>query len=106
MNWIVAYWIPHPDSLGILWSLAVEEQFYLLWPFAIYWLSERGIAALSCGLIVLAPVLRWIFTPILGSPWPIYALTPFRMDLLAMGALLAIVWRHHREKIERFGDSV
>ena len=103
MNWLLAFWIPHPQSLDLLWSLAVEEQFYLLWPFAVYWLSEFAIGWLACGLLLLAPVLRWTCTPMFDSAWPIYALTPFRMDLLAAGALLSIAWRHHRDKIERFG---
>jgi peptidoglycan/LPS O-acetylase OafA/YrhL len=42
-------------SQGVLWSLAVEEQFYLLWPVAVYLLTEAAIAWLAFGLVVAAP---------------------------------------------------
>ena len=87
----------------MLWSLAVEEQFYLVWPVVIFFLSETAIAWTAGGLVLLAPLLRWYFTPFFWLHWEIYTLTPFRMDLLAAGALLAVAWRHRRGAIERYG---
>jgi peptidoglycan/LPS O-acetylase OafA/YrhL len=81
----------------------VEEQFYLVWPFAVYFLSEKNLAKLALGVIVAAPLMRWISTPWFASQWPIYMLTPFRMDTLAAGALIAIAWRRHRGSFERYG---
>jgi peptidoglycan/LPS O-acetylase OafA/YrhL len=103
MNFIVALQIPQPKPLDVLWSLAVEEQFYLVWPFVVFLLNETAIAWTAGGLVLLAPLLRWGCTPLFGSHWPIYTLTPFRMDLLAAGALLAILWRRKRSLIERYG---
>lgn len=103
MNYLVAYMIPHPQPLDVLWSLAVEEQFYFVWPFFVYFLRERYVALTAAALMIAAPALRNLFTPHFGSHFAIYALTPFRMDLLAVGALLAILWRHHRDKVERYG---
>lgn len=103
MNTIVPHGVSSPVSLTVLWSLGVEEQFYMLWPFAVYFLSEQAIGWVAGGLIVVAPMLRWLCTPTFQMHWNIYMLTPFRMDLLAMGALLAVVWRSHRDKIERYG---
>ena len=95
MNFLVAFRIPHPESLGILWSLAVEEQFYLLWPIVVYLLSETALAWVSAAIILAVPLLRWFCTPLFQSSFVIYALTPFRMDLLATGAILAILWRRY-----------
>jgi peptidoglycan/LPS O-acetylase OafA/YrhL len=94
--------IPVPETFLPLWSLAVEEQFYLLWPFAVYFLSERSLKKLCMALIVVVPALRGTFH--FARHWPIYELTPFRMDLLAAGALLCLVWKSHRAEIERLGS--
>jgi peptidoglycan/LPS O-acetylase OafA/YrhL len=90
-------------SLGVLWSLAVEEQFYLLWPSAVCLLSETTLSWLAGSLVVAAPLLRWIATAWFPGHWQVYLSLPFRMDLLAAGALLAIVWHRRRAAIERFG---
>ena len=103
MNFVFAFHIPHPQSFEILWSLAVEEQFYLLWPLAVYFLSEQALAWVAAAIVLIAPLLRWFCTPLFAYHWPIYALTPFRMDLLATGALISILWRHRQDAIKRFG---
>ncbi|WP_213302504.1 acyltransferase family protein [Paraburkholderia sacchari] len=90
------------DSLNILWSLAVEEQFYIFWPFVVLLLPQRMLAVVAGALVLIVPVLRAIATPWFDSFWPIYYLTPFRMDLLAMGALLAVLVRRDRNALEPF----
>ncbi|SDQ56061.1 Peptidoglycan/LPS O-acetylase OafA/YrhL, contains acyltransferase and SGNH-hydrolase domains [Paraburkholderia fungorum] len=90
------------DSLNVLWSLAVEEQFYIFWPFVILLVPERVLGYVAAALIVLVPVLRAVATPWFDSFWPIYYLTPFRMDLLAAGALLAVAVRRDRNALEPF----
>ena len=57
----------------------------------------------AAALVVLAPLLRYLCTPWFDNSFSIYMLTPFRMDLLAVGALLAILWRHRRPSVERWG---
>src|SRR6266702_2183345 len=81
------------SGLGILWSLAVEEQFYLFWPIVALRFSPRVVLRFAVALIILAPVLRCVATPFLHEHSAIYYLMPFRMDLLASGAVLAVLWR-------------
>jgi peptidoglycan/LPS O-acetylase OafA/YrhL len=90
------------DSLNVLWSLAVEEQFYIVWPFVILLVPERALGFVAAALIVLVPVLRAVATPWFDSFWPIYYLTPFRMDLLAAGALLAVAVRRDANALQPF----
>jgi len=83
--------------LGHLWSLAVEEQFYLMWPLVMAVLRPRRALWFAIGGIVAAPVLR--VTAVLL--WPdIWRLTdqafPFVFDALATGCVLALA----RERLE------
>lgn len=103
MNILRALSLERPQTLEALWSLAVEEQFYLVWPFVIYFLSEAAIGWMAAAMIVLVPVMRGVCTPLFTKHWAIYALTPFRMDLLLVGALLALGWRHRGNWIHRYG---
>jgi peptidoglycan/LPS O-acetylase OafA/YrhL len=63
---------------------------------------ERVLGYVAAALILLVPVLRAVATPWFDSFWPIYYLTPFRMDLLAAGALLAVAVRRDRNALEPF----
>ncbi|MGA3049341.1 MAG: acyltransferase [Terracidiphilus sp.] len=100
-NLLLPLHISHPVAFFPLWSLAVEEQFYLVWPFVVYFLSERHLGYFAAFLVVFAPVLRAVLH--FQDPYFIFTLTPFRMDLLAAGALLSVAYRNMRPQIERWG---
>jgi peptidoglycan/LPS O-acetylase OafA/YrhL len=75
-------------ALAHFWSLAVEEQFYLLWPAVVLLLSRRALLrlCLACmaGSLLLRAGLHWH-----GDRLAAYVLTPARLDTLAVGAWLA-----------------
>jgi peptidoglycan/LPS O-acetylase OafA/YrhL len=90
MNFAAAFHHIGINALSPLWSLAVEEQFYFLWPILVLLLSRRSLY-LACGVLLVVPlILRAVATPLFRDHFPIYYLTPFRMDLLAAGGLLAL----------------
>jgi peptidoglycan/LPS O-acetylase OafA/YrhL len=79
-----------PNWLGITWSLAVEEQFYLLVPLVVYVLRPRQLVWFSFACIVAAPLLRILLVQGLGmAPIASYVLMPCRMDSLFLGVLMA-----------------
>jgi len=78
---------------GHFWSLAVEEQFYLLWPLLVWWLPRRRLAAVCLGLVAGAFALRFAIHRTTFNATAAYVLTPARMDALAVGALVAIALR-------------
>ncbi len=82
-------------SLPHFWSLAVEEQFYLAWPFILWRRSPAQVLRICGGLIVLSLVSRVVLTLLETDPMNIYTFTICRMDALAMGAAAA-VWLHDR----------
>jgi peptidoglycan/LPS O-acetylase OafA/YrhL len=90
---------PHiQNPIVITWSLAIEEQFYLLWPFAVRFLSRKQLLRLLTVVLIAEPVLRAIATPFTHSWQPVYYLTPFRIDGLALGSLLALLLEDEQTK--------
>ena len=77
--------------LAHFWSLAVEEQFYLIWPLVIFFSPRRFALKICAGCIIGALILRTVFVLAGASPHLIYVYTPFRMDTLAIGAFIALV---------------
>jgi peptidoglycan/LPS O-acetylase OafA/YrhL len=95
--------------LAHLWSLSVEEQFYLLWPWVVYFVPARARRASLLGIICAGPFLRiverlWIAAYPQGwnTEWDLalYLLTPSHLDAFAMGAYFSLYgeglrWRRH-----------
>lgn len=76
-------------AFGPLWSLAVEEQFYFVWPLVVLLSPVKTVKHRALALLVIAPILRAIYTPFVERE-TISLLSPFRMDILAWGAAIAI----------------
>jgi peptidoglycan/LPS O-acetylase OafA/YrhL len=78
-------------SYGPLWSLAVEEQFYLCWPFLVRRLTSRALSCLCLVSILLSPWLRLLAGHYaLGDP---HLATWLITDHLFLGAFLALFLR-------------
>ena len=71
------------------WSLAVEAQFYLLFPFLIRYCPARFLPFVVIALILIAPAIRWLRA---DNPTAVYELTTSRMDTLLIGSLIAIAF--------------
>lgn len=78
-----------PMLFGPLWSLSVEEHFYLLWPWLVRYLNARRLAILATMIVLLTPLLRALAFGRVGV-MEIYYYSWFRFDGLALGALLSI----------------
>jgi peptidoglycan/LPS O-acetylase OafA/YrhL len=82
-----------PDVLGSCWSLAVEEQFYLVWPWVVGALDARRLLRLCVALAVASLALRIGMRALGVSPEVVYANTLTRMDALVLGAAGAVLLR-------------
>src|SRR6185295_1131357 len=86
-----------PAYFAPLWSLQVEEQFYLVFPFCVKNLSTRHLRTLLVAVVFLVPVLRscivfWGH----ASPLLPFVLTICRADSLAVGVLVALYLSNRR----------
>jgi peptidoglycan/LPS O-acetylase OafA/YrhL len=107
MNWLLLFYLQnlrpaeimqftagHGVNLYHFWSLAVEEQFYLVWPAIVF--MVRGRRALlwvtACGAIA-ALVLRCVLVGAGVSAYVLHVNTACRADALLLGGLLAVLYR-------------
>jgi peptidoglycan/LPS O-acetylase OafA/YrhL len=86
-----------PSPFGHLWSLAIEEQFYLIWPLILMFLyrrarSARRVAGWILGGAAVSAGLMWLLYSA-ADPSRVYFGTDTRAAGLLIGSALAVVWR-------------
>ncbi len=87
-NFAPASWMGSAFVLSHLWSVSVEEQFYLFWPMAIRKASEHRIRIIAVGLLVIASFARITAYWARVSPLWVWTCTFTRLDPFAVGILL------------------
>ena len=89
--------VGRPSPFGHLWSLAIEEQFYLLWPLALVLLYKvvrrpKRVAGFIGGAALLSAIAMWVLYNG-NDPSRVYYGTDTRAAGLLIGAALAVLWR-------------
>ncbi len=79
------------------WSLAVEEQFYIVWPLVVYLVGRKGTIGVGIALVAIAIAAR-IYVRGHYNELAAYTFTPCRMDALAIGAIAAAMIRGERTR--------
>jgi peptidoglycan/LPS O-acetylase OafA/YrhL len=96
--------LSHDVTFTHFWSLSVEEQFYLFWPFIVFFLNGRQLKALIVFLILGVPLFRYlIYDWLVANQYPmsdlgqiIYRLTPAQIDGFAFGAAIPVFRLYER----------
>jgi peptidoglycan/LPS O-acetylase OafA/YrhL len=99
-NWTFEpFFLQTQDDLGHLWSLAVEEQFYIVWPIVFFTLRRLRIhwSAITFAMAVLVVVIAVYRNSLWSSqvPWLfIYLKTETRSDAILIGCIFAYIFRY------------
>ena len=89
-NWIYAFYGLPASFATPLWTVSIEEQFYLAWPLALRKASVRTMAAIAVGLLVIANAWR-VWLAVTAAPVERIEYNTFtRLDPIALGILLAL----------------
>jgi peptidoglycan/LPS O-acetylase OafA/YrhL len=91
-NWPV-FWVSWAGMTGIAsiyWSLAVEEQFYMVWPAVIRWVRPRLLLGICVAGFLLGWVERWVMIRHVGLQFGLMEWPFSRLDGLFLGASLAL----------------
>jgi peptidoglycan/LPS O-acetylase OafA/YrhL len=86
-------------ALGVTWSLAIEEQFYLVWPWVVRFCSYAQLRRIAVAVMCLSPALRLYLS---GHHVDLYTNVFCRLDGLMAGALLALVVRADNFRPSKF----
>lgn len=93
--------------LAPLWSLSIEEQFYLTFPFVVAFLKRATLRNVLGAMVLIAPMFRIAMMFAFPDNERIqYLATPSRMDVLALGCLLALYHRSDRPPLSAFGKRM
>jgi peptidoglycan/LPS O-acetylase OafA/YrhL len=106
-NWHFAVngW-PDVKALSHFWSLAIEEQFYIMWPLVIWLFGGKNFIRFCLFLFLFSVVFRNIgmnigFVP----PFP-YVATLGRMEGIVLGALIAVLVRTNKSLLEKYSYPI
>jgi peptidoglycan/LPS O-acetylase OafA/YrhL len=94
-NFTISWYALNPAYMGASWSLAVEEQFYLLFPLVVYFTPPRKLVFVLVAALLTAPLLRIVLYHWFSKDHflAFYMLMPCRMDALSIGVLCAMAYR-------------
>jgi peptidoglycan/LPS O-acetylase OafA/YrhL len=91
-NWgLVVFGWPEHVAATPLWSVSVEEQFYLLWPPVVARLSRKGIVYAALGMIAVANIVRVVMLLTSATAMELWGNTFAHLDSIAAGILIAIL---------------
>lgn len=82
------FMVPLPGTLGPTWSLAIEEQYYLVWAPLTRWIRPRDLLVLLASVILASPFLRIALSGAVSR-----TNTLIHLDGIALGSLIALLLR-------------
>lgn len=89
VNFHIALMPGWPDGTAHYWTLAIQQQFYLVWPLLIFFLPRRALLPALIICVALAPLSRWVIEHSFPQVHHVGAISTCALDYFGVGALLA-----------------
>jgi len=104
-NWYIVF-LGFPSSVIFpLWSVSIEEQFYLTWPLIVRRVSQTTIAAIAVGLLGVATAVRFYLGAHHRFESEIWCNTLVQLDPIAAGILIAVLLRGAVPQLSRLARA-
>ena len=97
-NLYMAYFQTWLGPVDHLWSLAVEEQFYLFFPLLLFFVPRRWVPLMAVLMIVGSVLLRYVFYQARMPFFTGYVSMPTCLDSFGLGSIMAFWWLYQRER--------
>lgn len=91
-NWHIAFMPGWPSGTSHYWTLAIQMQFYLLWPLVVFLTPRRALGWVFGLAVLIAPASRWVIDLHYPQIHHSEAITSSAMDYFGVGALLALAF--------------
>jgi len=103
-NWVIAYTGKWSNSVIVpLWSVSVEEQFYVVWPWVVKRLSHRALYVLAVTMLIFATLARGYIAWNHGTDVAYWTNTFSRLDPIACGTIVALVLHGRAFRVPTWG---
>ncbi len=90
VNFHIALLPEWPAGTAHYWTLAIQQQFYLLWPLAVFLAPRRALGLVFAGFTLLAPLSRWVLLHYFPQVMHPEMIPSSAFDYFGLGALLAL----------------
>jgi peptidoglycan/LPS O-acetylase OafA/YrhL len=91
-NFHIAFLPEYPSATAHYWTLAIQQQFYFLWPIFVFLIPRKWLGAFFIACIAAAPVSRVILEQFFPEVQHVGAITTSALDYLGAGSLLALLF--------------
>ena len=93
LTYTVNFFLPTAYAVRHIWSLSVEEHFYIVWPLLFAFLGRNRATKLAIVYLLSEPVIRWLTWRYFRGDLDIDFVTFARLDAIAAGCVMAVVAR-------------